>query len=164
MKKELPYYYNVEVGWTGKRKSIVSGPNLPVLQVAAPPEFDGEEGSWTPEHLYVASVGVCFMTTFLAIAQVSRLAVVSLTVLAKGRLDRIAGVGFQVTEIVLTPRLVVSSSRDLERAAAILQKAEKNCLISNSVKTKVRLEPEIYSNQTPAYPCPPIAAAEAFKS
>ena len=36
-------------------------------------------------------------------------------------------------------------ARDLERAARLMQKAEKNCLISNSIKTFVKLEPEIMS-------------------
>jgi len=40
----------------------------------------------------------------------------------------------------------VRYARDLERAARLMQKAERNCLISNSIKTVVKLEPEINSD------------------
>jgi len=51
--------------------------------------------------------------------------------------------GFVMTEITLQPKLVVSNARDAERASRILGKAEKNCLISNSIKAKTKLEPQI---------------------
>jgi organic hydroperoxide reductase OsmC/OhrA len=38
---------------------------------------------------------------------------------------------------------ILRHARDEERAARLLDKAEKNCLISNSIKTIVKLEPEI---------------------
>ncbi len=48
-----------------------------------------------------------------------------------------------ITEIVLRPKLTVADLRDAQRATRILAKAEKVCLISNSVKTEIRLEQEI---------------------
>jgi peroxiredoxin-like protein len=154
---QMSFFYETEVEWKGERRGNVRSPNLPALEVVAPPEFQGHEGGWTPEHLYVASVSSCFMTTFLALAQNSKLEIVSFSVSARGKLDKVEGVGYQVTEIVLRPRLVIRESRDLERAARILEKAEKSCFISNSIKTAIKLEPEIYHAQSPAYPCPPVS-------
>ena len=105
----------------------------------------------------MASVVSCFMTTFLAIAQNSKLDVVSFCASAQGKLEKVEGAGYQITEIILKPRVVVRDSRDLERAARILEKAEKNCFVSNSIKTAVKLEPQIYHEQKPAYPCPAVA-------
>ena len=116
---------------------------LPNLQVDAPPEFKGHDGAWTPEHLFVASVNTCFMTTFLAIAENSKLEVVSFKAGAKGKLEKLDGQGFMMTEITLHPKLVISHARDAERANRILEKAEKHCLISNSIKTETKLEPEV---------------------
>jgi len=161
--KDLPYFYETEVEWKGERGGYLRSSNLPALQVAAPPEFQGLEGVWTPEHLYVAAVNLCFMTTFLAIAQNSKLEFVSFCASARGKLEKVEGVGFQITEIILRPRVVIPSPRDLDRAARILEKAEKSCLISNSIKTKVKLEPEIYSEQNPAYPCPSVQNPMAFR-
>jgi peroxiredoxin-like protein len=138
----LPYLYETGVQWTEQRKGELEAPGLASLQVASPPEFQGHEGMWTPEHYFVASVNSCFMTTFLAIAEASTLEIIHFDSKAIGKLERVEGAGYQITEIVLTPRLVVRNAKDLERARRVLEKAEKNCLISNSIKTKVRLAPE----------------------
>jgi peroxiredoxin-like protein len=154
MKGHLSFFYEAEIEWTGERRGDLHSRNLPSLQVAAPPEFQGHEATWTPEHLYVASVLSCFMTTLLAVAENSKLEIVSFSAAAKGRLEKVEGEGYQITEIVLKPTLVIRSSRDLDRVNRILEKAEKNCFISNSIKTVVKLEAEVYTDQTPAYPCP----------
>jgi len=140
---ESKYFYTTEVEWTGERHGNLRAPVLPNLTVDAPPEFKGHEGVWTPEHLFVASVNSCFMTTFLAIAENSKLGFVSFKTDAKGKLEKLDGKGFMMTEITLHPKLVISHAHDAERANRILEKAKKHCLISNSIKTETRLEPEI---------------------
>jgi peroxiredoxin-like protein len=140
---ENKYFYSTEVEWTGERRGDLRAPVLPSIHVDAPPEFKGHEGSWTPEHLFVASVNSCFMTTFLAIAENSKLEFVSFRADARGKLEKLDGQGFIMTEITLRPKLVIPNVRDAERAARILEKAERNCLISNSVKAEIRLEPEV---------------------
>ncbi len=141
----LPFLYETEVEWTEQRKGNLRAPGLATLQVATPPEFKGHEGMWTPEHYFVASVNSCFMATFLAIAEASNLEVVSLGSRAIGKLDRVESIGYQMKEVVLKPKLVVRYARDLERAGRILEKAEKKCLITNSIKSTVKLELESVS-------------------
>jgi peroxiredoxin-like protein len=140
---ENNYFYSTEVEWTKEREGNLCAPVLPCLHVDAPPEFKGHEGSWTPEHLFVGAVNTCFMTTFLAIAENSKLDFVSFKTAAAGKLEKLEGRGFQMTEVTLRPRLIISNARDAERASRILEKAEKHCLISNSIKSAVHLEPEI---------------------
>ena len=140
---ENQYFYSTEVEWSGAREGELSASALPRLHVDAPPEFQGHEGSWTPEHLFVGAVNSCFMTTFLAIAENSKLDFISFKAAADGKLEKREGQGFSITEIVLKPSLTIRDSKDAARAARILEKAEKHCLISNSVKTEIRLEPEI---------------------
>ena len=62
---------------------------VPVLdtrvEVATPPEFaNGMPGIWSPEHLFVAAVNSCLMTTYLAIADNSKLPFVSFSSRATG--------------------------------------------------------------------------------
>jgi len=139
----LPYLYETGVEWTGERKGDLESPGLASLQVASPPEFQGHQGMWTPEHYFVASVNSCFMTTFLAIAEMSKLEFVSFDCKAVGKLEKVEGIGFQITEVFIKPKLVIRHGKDLERAQRILEKAEHNCLISNSIKSTVKLEPEL---------------------
>jgi peroxiredoxin-like protein len=140
---ENQYFYTTEIEWTGQRQGDLRAPVLPGLKVDAPPEFKGHDGVWTPEHLFVASVNSCFMTTFLAIAENSKLDFVSFHANARGKLEKLEGQGFVMTEITLHPKLVIRNERDFERANRILEKAEKHCLISNSIKTETKLESEI---------------------
>jgi len=98
---------------------------------------------WTPETLFVASVNACFVLTFMAIAHLSKLPIADLRVSAWGKLEKSEGAGYQITEILIKPLLRVRSEADRERAERLLEKAEQNCFISNSIKAVVRLEPEI---------------------
>lgn len=155
MTESMPYFYEVEVEWASERRGILRALNLPSVQVDAPPEFKGHAGNWTPEHLFVASVNTCFMTTFSVIAENSKLEVVSFRSTAIGKLDKVEGAGYQITEITIKPQLILRSSQDLGRAGRILEKADKNCFVSNSIKSAVKVEPQIYVSQNPVSPCPP---------
>jgi peroxiredoxin-like protein len=115
---------------------------MPILEVSPPPEFHGQQHTWTPEHLLVASVDACYMATFTAIAEASKLDVISFTSNAIGKLEKVER-GYEITEIILKPRLVIKYEYDTERAERILEKAKRNCFISNSLKASVKLEPTI---------------------
>lgn len=141
----LPYFYQTDIEWNQERIGQLRSPGLTNIQIAAPPEFKGHENMWTPEHLFTSAVSSCFMTTFLAIAEMSKLEFVSFSADAVGKLEKLEGQGFVMTEILLRPRLKISRSQDADRATRILEKAEKNCLISNSIKTAVRVEPVVES-------------------
>jgi peroxiredoxin-like protein len=140
---ENQYLYQTEVEWTGERHGELRSAALPKLEVDAPPEFKGHEGVWTPEHLFVASVNSCFMTTFLAIAENSKLDFVKFNAAAEGKLEKVEGQGLMITHITLRPKLVLKNSRDADRALRIFEKAEKHCLISNSIRSETTLEPQV---------------------
>jgi len=144
---QFPHFYETDVEWIEQKKGKLTALGLPSLEVATPPEFQGHEGMWSPEHYFIASINACFVTTFLAISQMSKLEFVSFRAKAQGKLDKVEGGGLQITEIILRPQLVIRYGRDLERAGRILEKAEKNCLISNSVKTHIKLAPELLRAQ-----------------
>jgi organic hydroperoxide reductase OsmC/OhrA len=111
-------------------------------------------GVWSPEHLFVASLNTCYVLTFLAIAEFSKIDVVSLSSSAKGKLEKVAGSSYKVTEIVVKPKVVIASVDNLARMPRILEKAKENCFVSNSIKSTIKLEPEIFHQQTSTTPCP----------
>jgi peroxiredoxin-like protein len=159
MNNQPPYYYETEVDWINGRTCELGAPGMQDIEVAPPPEFQGSEGIWTPEHLFVASVSCCYVTTFLAIAELSKLEFAAISCGATGTLEKLEGSGFQVTEITLRPKLVLHHSRDLERAGRILEKAERNCLISKSIRTVVRLKPRIESIEVATEIAAPVIVA-----
>ena len=150
MNNQSPFYYETEVDWIDRRTSVLAAPGMPGIEVTPPPEFQGTDGTWTPEHLFVGSVTCCYVTTFLAIAELSKLEFAAISCGATAKLEKLEGAGFQITEITLRPSLVLHHASDAERAGRILEKVKRNCLISNSIKTVVRLEPQIESIEMPA--------------
>jgi peroxiredoxin-like protein len=136
--------YEVNLEWSHDRLGVLSSPVLnDTVEVATPPEFPkGMEGIWSPEHLFVSAVSSCLMTTFLAIAEFSKLDYISLKVNATGKLEKVDG-KFMMSEIILKPVLSIPETTKPEKAERILHKAEGACLITNSVKTRVSMEPEV---------------------
>ena len=138
------HFYQVDLVWDTDRKGTLRSTVLnDSITVATPPEFPkGMEGLWSPEHLLVAAVSSCLMTTFLAIAENFKLNFTHFSVSAKGKLETVEG-KYMISEITLFPKVGVTDEADFEKAEKILQKAEKACLISNSVKSKILMETEI---------------------
>lgn len=136
------YIYHTFVKWTEQRKGVISCSGKPDVQVATPPEFKGHEGIWSPEDLFVASANVCLMTTFLAVAERAGLAFTSYESVAEGRLEMVDG-RFQFTAITLKPTITLSVKADAAKAKELIEKAEVNCLISNSMKARLSLESTI---------------------
>jgi peroxiredoxin-like protein len=141
------HYYNVNLKWLEDRKGEINSPELEqIIEVATPPQFSkGIENIWSPEHLLTAAVNSCYMTTFLAIAENSRLDYSAFDCNAKGKLEQVEG-KFLMTEMILEPILVIKNEGDREKAERILQKSEAACLISNSIKSKVILSTTIILN------------------
>lgn len=82
------------------------------------------------------------MTTFLAIAENSNLEFEGLTCPAEGVLDKKDG-KFAMTEIILKPVVTIPNEADREKAEKIMIKAERACLISNSITSEVHLETKV---------------------
>jgi peroxiredoxin-like protein len=136
--------YNVSLQWEQDRKGILRSPELPQsIEVATPPDFPkGMPGIWSPEHLFIAAAASCLMTTFLAIAENSKLEYRTFTCDANGIVDKVEG-KFQVTEIVLQPTVTVANEALIEKALRVLDMSERNCLITHSMKTAVKMEPTV---------------------
>lgn len=138
------HFYNVDVKWKSDRKGEMSSPELSQnIEVATPPQFPkGMENIWSPEHLFTAAVSSCLMTTFLAIAENFKLDFVNFECSSKGKLEQIDG-KFLMTEVILEPIVTIKNESEREKAEKVLQKSEANCLISNSVKSKITMISEI---------------------
>lgn len=145
------HFYTVDITWTRDRRGTLSSPELKnpekadnnSMEVATPPPFPkGITGIWSPEHLFTAAVSSCLMTTFLSIAENSKLEFSHFECSAKGKLEKVEG-KLMVSEIFLEPVVTIVNESDREKTERILQKSETACLISNSIKSKVTMIPSI---------------------
>ncbi len=68
------HIYRAEAHWTMHQRGIVEAESIPrTVNFAAPPEFGGEPGLWTPEHFLLAAVSTCYVATLRAVTEASKL-------------------------------------------------------------------------------------------
>lgn len=135
----LPHRYSVAATGSVTGDVALEADRLPPLRSLPPIEFGGPGDRWSPETLLVAAVADCFLLTFRAVAQASKLPWLMLRCDVEGTLDRVERV-MQFTRFALRAYLEVPPGADSELARRTLQKAEQACLISNSLKAESTLE------------------------
>ncbi len=140
--QELPHLYTVTASAEGSDNVVVASAGVPDLETAGPPEFGGPGDVWSPEGLLVAAVADCFVLTFRGIARKAKVEWRSLECKAEGTLDKLDG-QTQFVDFKVTAVLTVVPGANEKKAATILQKAEKYCLITNSLKADSHLEASV---------------------
>ncbi|WP_412971299.1 OsmC family protein [Glaciecola sp. MF2-115] len=137
--QSLPHQYNVSAVGKSDNSLVVSINNLDDLTVAPPAQFGGPGDQWSPEDLFMSSISSCFILSFRAIARASKLEWTSIECHSEGTLDRVEG-KTKFTKVVTTAKLVIAEHEDAENAESLLHKADKSCLVANSLSTEMILE------------------------
>lgn len=138
----LPHRYHVTATGTASGRVVLGHAGVAPIESESPVEFGGPGDAWSPEGLLCAAVADCFVLTFRAVARAAKLEWSHLEVRVTGTLDRrdrtTAFTGFE-----LHARLVAGPPVDAAAARAALERAERGCLVSNSLKAPVHLTTEI---------------------
>ncbi len=140
--KPLPHNYDVQLTGGPSGYALLSTPGVPDLRTAPPADFDGPGDAWSPEHLLLAAVQTCFLFTLRSIARASH---ADFSQPCPGRRGHRGSAGGCHP---LHGDRAASAARnrpgtDRERALRMLEKSEKHCLVSASLSTPIRVEPEI---------------------
>lgn len=141
--QDFPHHYTVAAVGAVDGDIDLTAAGLPRLGSASPAEFGGPGDRWSPETLVVGAVADCFVLTFRAIAHASKLSWTSLQCDVTGTLDRVERVT-QFTQFEIHAQVTLPAGGDPDQARRTLEKAERGCLISNSLKALVRLEADIH--------------------
>lgn len=139
MIQEHDYHLNLRRTHNGTARFTSAVDDLPLLEVAPPPEFGGPGGTWSPEHLFVASVSACLMTTFQAIASMSQLDFVGYSDQPSGHMERDHSGLYRMASVTLRPRVVISDRDKEDKVRRLLEKAKSACLISRSLQCQVTM-------------------------
>jgi organic hydroperoxide reductase OsmC/OhrA len=142
--KSKKFIYRVNIKLAGKGKGVITASDKPDIELSAPVEFGGIKGLWTPEDLFVASINACLITTFLYYAEKQDFEYVSFESSAEGFLELVE-MRYVFKEIKANPKIVVNNPEDIKLARKLLSISQKVCIISNSIKPKLILDPEIES-------------------
>ena len=143
--QDFPHHYRVAAVASEEGHVSLESAGLSSIASAGPKEFGGPGDLWSPETLLVAALADCFVLSFRAVARASKLPWVSLECHVEGTLDRIERV-MQFTEFHVRVSLRVPPGTNEEQAHRLLEKAERGCLISSSLKAKPHLEAEVVSS------------------
>ncbi len=140
--QSYPHHYLASASGGNEVNIVVSSEGLPDLDTQAPPLFGGPEGVWSPETMLSATVANCFALSFRAIARASKFYWTSLECDVEGVLERPERVTF-FTTFNIHAVLHVPAGAKLEMAQRLLEKAEKICLVTASLKSEVVLTTDI---------------------
>lgn len=140
--KAYPHTYSVSA--RGSTTGIVPAASrgAPNIDTAPPPEFGGPENVWSPETLVVAAVANCFILTFRSVSRAVNFEWEQLECRVDGVLERVSGVP-QFSKFTSLATLTVRAGADHAKAQQLMQRAEKACLVANSLRGERHLEAQI---------------------
>ncbi|MCX9081005.1 MAG: OsmC family protein [Candidatus Methanoperedens sp.] len=140
MEQDKWMYHNT-LKWKGEKKADLKFiESKQEIEVATPPEFGGHEDIISPEDLFVSSANVCYMTTLLGTMKNMGVELISYESRAEGILETVDKMKI-FTRIIIRP--MIKAKETEAKIRMILNHAEKRCLVANSMKTQVIIEPEI---------------------
>jgi peroxiredoxin-like protein len=136
------FTYRTTTEWLGRRNGRFHTPGKEAFIVSSPPEFRGEDGFYSPEELFVGAIEICLMLTFAALAEKHNLPVEAYYSEAEGTLERADG-EMRFTRVLLKPTVIVSDAAAVAKTLQTLSLAHRECMIANSVRAEVKVEPEV---------------------
>lgn len=139
--KPRTFSYRTTTEWLGRRNARLGSSGKDPIPLSAPAEFRGDGHLLNPEELFVGSIESCLMMTFVSLAEKHHLPIEAYYSEATGDLEYAEG-DFRFTHVVVKPTVVISSFDAAPKALQLLKSAE-HCLITNSVRCEVRVEPDV---------------------
>lgn len=136
--KPYPHTYIVKAHGAPTGTVPVSSPGVADIVTAPPPEFDGPGDVWSPETLLVAAVANCFILTFRGVSRAANFSWQQLECQVDGQLERVAGVT-QFSGFTTRATLTVAAGADHAKAEELMERAEKICLVANSLRGERQL-------------------------
>lgn len=137
MPTPFPHRYEVSLSRTAPSQATIESPPGVAIAGGPPPEFDGEPGRWSPEHLLLSAIGLCLLTTFEAFARRAGMPVAGWASRSSGVLEKTKeGLVFTSFDVEV---LVTVAPGDLAQAEALVAQAKRHCLVSNALKVPVEV-------------------------
>ena len=152
MADRIDHLYPVVSSWRGstgvgyeeysRTHEVSAPPAKTAVVMSSDPTFRGDPALLNPEQLLVMAVSSCQMLTFLALSAKRRINVVEYEDHAEGFMPD-SEKPVRITRILLKPRIVIDGSVDPGMVESLVKLAHSHCFIANSVKSDIRIEPEI---------------------
>ena len=148
--------YTTHIRWTGNegagtseyraygRNHEITAPKKSApIAGSSDAHFRGEAARYNPEDLLIASLSACHMLSYLHLCAINDVVVTAYEDEATGAMRENKDGSGEFTEVVLRPRVTVTSASDRTKALQLHEEAGKLCFIARSVNFPVRHEPII---------------------
>lgn len=146
---ENEHTYRVVAWWASGKNGLAKCDSAPnAVHFAAPPQFGGLDGRWSPEDLLLCAVASCFTTTFHVLGEYSKLDYTDLEVEATGCVRKVSS-GYAFEEITIRPTLTIADHQERSRAERLLAKAKQLCLVSRALSVVTKFEPRVQVSAKP---------------
>ena len=141
--RPYPHTYSVSAQGSATGTVPVSSQGVADINTAPPPEFDGPGDLWSPETLLVAAVANCFILTFRGVSRAANFTWEQLQCQVDGVLERVSGVT-QFSRFTTRATLTVTAGADHAKAQELMERAEKVCLVANSLRGERHLLAQVF--------------------
>ncbi len=125
------------------RDHKVDFPGKAELELSSAPEYFGNPQFVNPEELYISAISSCHMLTYIYLCYCNEMVVSAYKDEAVGFLEEEEG-QFRIRHVKLRPMITFRAEESRERRALAIRmvgEAQDECYISNSIKTRVDIEP-----------------------
>jgi len=136
-KGDIKMLFEIRLDWLQDDRGILTSNEVKdTIRVALPPAFGGEKDQWSPEHLLLGAVSSCYMTTYLVFTRKLDFAISHFECHTIGTIEMVNG-KYEFTTINVYPSIYIADELFREKAITAMQKTQKYCLVSNSLKTNI---------------------------
>ena len=133
----LPHRYSASLCRTLASRARIEAPPRAPLHGGLSPEQGGDVDAWCPEHMLLASLGLCMLTTFEAFAARDGIELVSWNARVNGTVEQTPE-GPMFTSIVFELDLEITGN--VERFEATIDDTKRYCLVQNALRVPVVIE------------------------
>jgi organic hydroperoxide reductase OsmC/OhrA len=122
------------------RNHVIRLEGKPDVLMSADPAFRGDPGQLNPEECLLMSLSSCHMLTYLTLAALQGIEIVSYEDKAQGEMVQ-QGNGGKFSSVTLYPIVTVAAGQDAALAESLHAGAHHDCFIANSVNFPVLHHP-----------------------
>ncbi len=148
------HQYSINLTWTGNQGTGTSGlrdftrdsecnsENHPSIPLSTDPGFLGDGSRYNPEELLAAALSNCHMLSFLFLCTQAKIVVTGYEDAATIIRTADPGQLGSLTSAQLKPKVTLADESNRDAADALHAKAHQMCLIAQTLKIPVQIDPQ----------------------
>ncbi|KGX93811.1 hypothetical protein N781_01020 [Pontibacillus halophilus JSM 076056 = DSM 19796] len=136
------HHFHLNAEWPGGRNTVgrIEADKLKT-EISIPKEMDGPDVGTNPDEMLLGAAATCYIITLGAMIERAELPLHEMGMTSEGIVDVTNG-RFNYDEIIHRPTVTLkedATEEQLDKLQALVEKAEKTCMISRAIEGNVKL-------------------------